>query len=371
MRLLSVHPQISSCKDCAAFCEEFAIGGQDLILTSRHTFEHYLQGKTGEAHVVFLRDFGQGEPSDEMVDKLAAHVQRLNYRRIVGIGGGSILDVSKLFALRQVAPACDLFEKKFEPVKANGLILVPTTCGTGSEVTNISILELKQRNTKLGLAVDAIYADHAVLVPELLQDLPFRFFATSSIDAFIHAIESYLSPRANRMTRLFSCEAMRLIVEGYRFICAHGEDSRQELLEDFLYASLYAGIAFGNAGTGTVHAMSYPFGAAFHVPHGEANYIFLSAVMHVYQQKNAHGAIRELNLFLKGLLDCEADAVYDALEALFTQILPKKPLHAYGTTLEQLEIFTDNVMEKQGRLMANAYVPMDRSSIYSIYETVF
>lgn len=371
MKLLSVHPQIAFCKDCTTFCRDFQIGARDLIITSRHTFDRYLNGKTGEAQIAFLRDFGEGEPSDEMVDKLAEHVRAFDFQRVVGIGGGSILDVAKLFALRQVTPACGLFEKKFEPAKNKRLVLVPTTCGTGSEVTNISILELKQSKTKLGLAVDAIYADDAVLVPELLRDLPFRFFATSSIDAFIHAIESYLSPKANRMTRMFSREAMQLIVKGYRFICEHGEESRQERLDDFLYASLYAGIAFGNAGTGTVHAMSYPFGAAFHVPHGEANYLFLSAVMRVYQQKDPDGAIRELNLFLQELLGCEADAVYDALEDLFSQILSKKPLHAYGAAEEQLHAFTDNVMEKQGRLMANAYVPLDHETVYQIYRAVY
>lgn len=371
MKLLSLHPQISTFPDCAAFCEAFQIGGQDLVITSRHTFDRYLKGKTGEACVVFLRDFGQGEPSDEMVDKLAAHVQDFDYSRVVGIGGGSILDVSKLFALRQVTPACDLFERKFPPVREKKLVLLPTTCGTGSEVTNISILELKARKTKLGLAVDELYADEAVLVPELLENLPYPFFATSSIDAFIHAIESYLSPKANRLTQTFSREAMAMIIRGYQHICAHGEDSRRELLDDFLYASLYAGIAFGNAGTGTVHAMSYPFGAAFHVPHGEANSVFLVAVMRSYQQKAPDGSIRGLNAFLSGLLHCGADEVYDALEALFTKILPCKPLRGYGVTEDALDAYTDNVMEKQGRLMANAYVPMDRASIYAIYKAVY
>ena len=102
--------------------------------------------------------------------------------------------------------------------------------------------------------------------------------------------------------------------------------------------------------------MSYPFGAEFHVPHGEANHLFLSAMMRVYQQKDPDGAIRELNLFL---------------QELFSQILSKKPLHAYGAAEEQLHAFTDNVMEKQGRLMANACVPLDRETVYQIYRAVY
>ena len=100
-----------------------------------------------------------------------------------------------------IFPAIDLYDGKAEIVKDKELVLVPTTCGTGSEVTNIAILALNSRGTKKGLAVDEMYADSAVLVPELLNGLPFRFFATSSIDALIHAVESSLSPKGNEMTR--------------------------------------------------------------------------------------------------------------------------------------------------------------------------
>ena len=96
------------------------------------------------------------------------------------------------------------------------ILEVPTTCGTGSEMTNIAILALTRRNTKKGLAHDSMYADAAVLIPELLKHLPFRFFATSSIDALIHAMESSLSPRSNETLRLFSYRAISMILNGYQ-----------------------------------------------------------------------------------------------------------------------------------------------------------
>lgn len=92
--------------------------------------------------------------------------------------------------------------------------MVPTTCGTGSEITNISILELKSRKTKLGLAHETLYADQAFLVPELLEILPYRLFATSSIDALIHAVESSVSPKATAYTLMFGRQAIHLILGG-------------------------------------------------------------------------------------------------------------------------------------------------------------
>lgn len=121
----------------------------------------------------------------------------------------------------------------------------------------MSITELASIHSKLGLADDSIYADDAVLIPELLKSLSYSF-GTSAIDAFIHAIESYVSPRANLYTRMFSRQAMEMILTGFRQILEHGQEYRMELLDDFLTASNLAGIAFGNAGTGAVHAMSYP-----------------------------------------------------------------------------------------------------------------
>ena len=102
----------------------------------------------------------------------------------------------------------------------------------------------------MGLAVDEIYADRAVLIPELLTGLPYSFFSTSAIDAFIHAIESYVSPKATLYTQMFSMKAMEMIIEGFQKIAEHGEEYRMNLLDDFLTASNLAGIAFGNAGTG-------------------------------------------------------------------------------------------------------------------------
>ena len=371
MKTLKIVPTIHNYESTAQFCEDFKIGSRDLVITSKHTYIDYFEGKAEGAKVIFLRDFGQGEPTDDMVEKIYREVEGYEYDRVVGIGGGSILDVSKLFALETTSPIVKVFLKEIPAVKKRKLVLVPTTCGTGSEVTNVSILTLNELSSKFGLAEDCNFADDAVLIPELLNKLPFQFFATSSIDAFIHAIESYLSPRASRMSKMYSIEAMKTIIPGYLKIAKEGPDARFDLLEDFLYASLYAGIAFGHAGTGAVHAMSYPFSAAFHVAHGEANYVFFSSVFKFYQAGCPEGKIKELNQFLADLLGCESSEVYEKLDELFNQLLKKKSLKEYGMKEEQIVPFTTNVIEKQQRLMKNTYFPMDAEMVEKIYRGLY
>lgn len=367
-RIKTIIQQFESCRE---FIDAYQIGKNDLIITSEHTFKDYFKEFSLEAHVIFFRKYGSGEPTDEMVEAIYSDIKEIHFDRVIAIGGGTILDVAKLFALKQISPVLDLFDKKLEMMKEKELILVPTTCGTGSEVTNISILELVSRHTKLGLAVDELFADYAVLIPELLNKLPFPYFATSSIDAFIHAIESYLSPKANPFTELYSIKAMEMIIKGYQAIVKGGEEARLPLLSDFLTASAYAGIAFGNAGTAAVHAMSYPLGSAYHIPHGESNYAIFTGVFKTYQRIHPEGKIKQLNVILSGILHCSTERVYEELEELFNHIVPKKALHQYGVSGEQLEEFTVSVMEKQGRLMANNYVELDKDTVLGIYKSLY
>ncbi|WP_010239882.1 4-hydroxybutyrate dehydrogenase [Clostridium arbusti] len=371
MKELSIKPEIHTFDKCEEFITNFKIGKDDLIITSEHTYNSYFKKFNIDANVIFIRKYGSGEPNDEMVEAICSDIKDISYKRVIAIGGGSVLDVSKLFALKTISPVTDLFDHKLEFIKDKELIMIPTTCGTGSEVTNISILELKSRHTKLGLAVDELYADYAVMIPELLEELPFKFFATSSIDALIHAIESSVSPKATSYTEMFSYKAMEMILKGYQEIEKHGPEARIPLLKNFLLASNYAGIAFGNAGCGAVHAMSYPLGANYHVPHGESNYVMFTGVFKKYQALKPSGKIKKLNAFLGEILHCREEDVYVEIEELLNVLIPKKPLCEYGVSEEELRDFTESVMTKQGRLMANNYTELTEETVYKIYRSLY
>lgn len=371
MKTFSVEPKVKIFDTVKEFCESYDIGKGDLVFVSEGTYNRSLKGLVDGAYICNYRNFGSGEPTDIMVEGIYDEVKGYDYKRVFAIGGGTILDVAKLFALKNISPVVDLYDKKLDIIREKELILVPTTCGTGSEVTNIAILELTTKGTKFGLAVPELFANDAVLIPELLEDLPFKYFATSSIDALIHSIESFTSPKANPFTEIFSLKAMSMILEGYKVIAENGEDARKAIIKDFLIASTYAGIAFGNAGCAAVHAMSYPLGAKYHVPHGEANYAMFTGVYKAYMSIKSDGKIAELNKYLAKLLDCDESKVYDEIEILLNNIIPKKALHEYGMTENEIDEFTESVMTKQGRLMANNFVELDRSKVCEIYKELY
>lgn len=370
MKSFLIKPKIKIIDTIQDLISCYCINDSDVILTTHTTWQRYLKDLVKQAIIVDYNCFGQGEPSDVTVEKICRFLENKKYHRIFAIGGGTVLDIAKLFALKKVSPVTDLFTGKITPVKDKELILIPTTCGTGSEVTNISILELTALHTKFGLAHDALYGDEAILCSEFLKGLPFSVFATSSIDALIHAVESFLSPQSNNYTQMFSLTAIKLILNGYQQIIADPQ-SRIKYHKDFLMASNYAGIAFSNAGCGPVHAMSYPLGAKFHIPHGESNYAIFTGVYKTYQKMAPGGTLKQLNAYLAEILRCNEDEVYKKLEELLNHILEKKSLKQYGVTSEDIEQFTQAVIEKQGRLMKNSYVPLTAQNIKNIYEDLY
>ncbi|WMM25329.1 4-hydroxybutyrate dehydrogenase [Tissierella sp. MB52-C2] len=371
MRQLVVKPEIYKFNNCAEFVGDFPITEKDLVLTNEYIYQPYFGDFKLPCHVVYQEKYGVGEPSDEMIDKIFADIKDIGFNRVIAIGGGSVIDIAKLFVIKNASNTLELFEKSIPMIKDKELIIIPTTCGTGSEATNISIAELKSKGTKMGLAIDELYADYAIIIPEMLKTLPYKFFVTSSIDALIHAIESLVSPKSNCYTELFSIKAIEIILKGYLDIIEKGEDYRIEIIEDFLIASNYAGIAFANTGVGAVHALSYPVGGTYHVPHGEVNYQFFVEVFRTYNRLNPDGRIKDVNKMLADIIGTTVENVYDELEKILNNLLPKKSLREYGMKEEEIEEFTISVLEKQQRLLANNYTELSRDEIKGVFARLF
>lgn len=367
---LQLKPTIYSYDTCREFVEDLQVGADDLIVTNQYIFDPNFKDLGLTCHVLFQEKYGMGEPSDEMAEAIYKDMPK-DVKRIIGIGGGTVMDLCKLFILKQVSPVLDLFDGKIPVEKEKELILIPTTCGTGSEVTNVSVMALVSRNTKKGIADNALYADKAVLISQLLKTLPFKVFATSSIDALVHAVESALSPDSSASFRVFSYNAIELILKGYLQIRDHGPEARIPLMKAFLLASNWAGIAFSVPGCAAVHAMSYPLGAKYHVPHGESNYTMFTGVMNCYMSIKSDGEIAKLNGFIADILGCEPEHVYEELEKLLNVILPKKALHEYGVKEEELPEFAESVIENQQRLMKHSFVPLDYDKVYGIYKKLY
>ena len=362
----NIKPALSDAPNLPSFLEHRQIGRKDLIITNEYVLIPALGDRALPCDVLFQEKYGQGEPSDEMVDAMLAAVDGKDYERIIAIGGGTVIDIAKLFVFGGGLRCEEIFEKGAELPRRRQLIIIPTTCGTGSEVTGISIIGFAKKNTKLGLAVPALFADEAVLIGSMLRTLPYGVFATSSIDALIHATESFVSPKANAFTRTMSRGAIEMILHGYREIATSGHRSLPDNIHSFLEASTLAGIAFGNAGVASVHALAYPIGGIYHVPHGMANYMLFEAVFDTYRQRGAD--MRSLERVLAASLDCMQDEVWSSLFALLAKVYDNQSLGSLGAGEAKCDEMALSVIENQQRLLVNNPVPLSQGELAAIYK---
>ena len=373
MKAFRIIPSIAEYEDFRILAQELKLGADDLILTNEYIY-HPSIGELGlGCQTCFQEKFGAGEPTDVMVDAILAELKDKTYHRILAVGGGTVIDIAKVLSVATRSDRVDdLYDHMTSLHKVHPLIIVPTTCGTGSEVTNLSIINRTTKGVKVGLVSQAMYADEAALVPAMLTSLPYPVFATSSIDALVHAVESYLSPNACALSELFSEQAIHLILEGWQEAVEAGDrEGWKKHAAKFLRASNYAGIAFAHGGCAAVHAMAYPLGGVHHIPHGQANQLMFADVMRKYQEKKPVGKLNQLEDLLAKELHTEPVFALAALYHLMEEVLEKSPLHALGVKAEELPVFARNVMETQQRLLANNYTELTEEDLLDIYRKAF
>ncbi len=367
IKMLKIVPQIDEFKDFKTFNETYNLKKDDLIFTNEYIYNPIIKPLGLKTLVLFQEDYGTGEPTDSMVDEILRDIASINYDRLIAIGGGTVIDIAKVLVVADGVLDSNLLYDDMTNLKAyHDLIAIPTTCGTGSEVTNISILNRTGLGTKQGLVSDSMYPKYACLIPEFMKTLPYAVFATSSIDALIHAIESMLSPLSTNESTEYSKKAIESILKGYIFV-AKDRNLYKELGNVFLKASNDAGIAFSNAGCGTIHAMSYAFGGKYHVAHGESNYQFLMPVLEFYKEKNPNGKISDLEALIALTLSVSKEDALNSLKDLLEEIIHLKPMNEYGAIEEDLMEFSISTMNNQKRLLSRSNVELKLEDIYGIY----
>lgn len=275
---------------------------------------------------------------------------------VIGLGGGSPIDIAKTVAvmLNNAGDISDYCGVDLVPKAGAPTIIIPTTAGTGSEVTPIAILSDEQEKLKKGVVSPHLMPRVAVLDPELTMGLPPAITAATGMDALIHAIEAYTSVGATGMTDMLAARAIELIGDNLRTAYARGHDlqAREAMLE----GSLLAGIAFANAGVTAVHAFAYPIGAEFHIPHGVANTLMLAPVMRFNLVGNLikFAEVAEFmgqpveGLSLREAAEMAVEAVWELADDLGVP----KSLKQFGVTEEHLPALAQGVM-KVTRLLAN------------------
>lgn len=220
----------------------------------------------------------EGNPGTDTVDKAAELFMDSGSDLIIAFGGGSPIDVAKAVAiLGTYGGAITDYEGVGKvPGPVIPIIAIPTTAGTGSEVTAFSVITDHSRNYKLTVGSNYLLPKCAILDPELIMSVPVKTASACGVDALVHAIESYISLKASPFSDMMALKALELIGKNLRAYVANRQN--KIAADAMLQGSLYAGIAFSHARLGNVHAMSHPVSAYFDVPHGLANAILLPFV---------------------------------------------------------------------------------------------
>jgi len=297
------------------------------------------------------------DPPAAMILKAVEAAQALGATGIVGIGGGSSLDTAKLVAL--LAPGREQLADVFGVGKAKGprlpMALIPTTSGTGSEVTPISIVTTGE-NEKMGVVSPVILPDVALLDPELTLGLPPHVTAATGIDAMVHAIEAYASKSANNnpLSRVLAQQALTLLGAAIETAVHNGADLAAR--SAMLLGSMLAGQAFANSPVAAVHALAYPLGGHFHIPHGLSNALVLAHVLR-FNAKAAPLVYAEIAPYafpdLARLEGQERAAAFcDALQQLSRQCGLPQRLRDVGVPEDVLPMLARDAM-KQTRLLPN------------------
>lgn len=293
---------------------------------------------------------------------------------VVGIGGGSAMDVAKIVAVLLKHPVSlrDLLARRAEiPSRGVPSVMVPTTSGTGSEATPNSIILVPEDELKVGIVSPLLMPDAVILDPLLTLTLPAHITASTGMDALTHAIECYCSKKGNAFSDLYGLEAIRLIAGSLRRAYTNGRDV--EARADLLLGAYYGGVCIATSSTTAVHALAYPLGGKYRVPHGLSNAMLLPSVMAFNlegSERRFAAMARAMGLDVAGLRDRAAgERFIGALEAMNRDLGIRADLRAVGVQPEDLDGLVDGAA-KVTRLLDNNPRPMGRADMRAIYQSL-
>ena len=314
-------------------------------------------------------------PADRIVLEASQQARDVGADLVIGFGGGSSMDVAKLVALLSHPDATQSLADIYGVGLANGprlpLVQVPTTAGTGSEVTPVAIVTTGE-TTKAGVVAPSLLPDLAVLDAELTLGLPPHVTAATGVDAMVHVIEAYTSAhKKNPYSDMLAREALRLL--GGNLVQAVKDGSNLAAREACLLGAMMAGQAFANAPVAAVHALAYPLGGHFHIPHGLSNSLVLPEVLR-FNARDAAPLYAQLAPILSDRLfagHADGAAILIAsLEKLIEDVGLPTRLRDAGVTEESLETLAADAMLQQ-RLLVNNPREVSEADALAIYKAVF
>ncbi len=312
------------------------------------------------------------EPTCDEAEEIAERFRRTGADLIIAIGGGSVMDVAKLasiladgrFTVRQ------LLDDPAAGNKTVPTLMIPTTAGTGSEATMNSIVAVPEKQLKVGIVNADMIPDYVILDGSLLKNLPKSIAASTGIDAMAHAVECFTSNKANTFSNLFAKEAARLIFHNIEAACEDPE--AEDAKTNMLIAAFYAGAAISASGTTAVHALSYPLGGRYHIPHGVSNAILLLPVMRF----NKSACLKEFAELFDAVLggahedpmtdEEKADRLLDRMEAIIRRLGIPSSLSVFGIGTDALDDLVKAGMDVK-RLLNNNKKEVTQEDARSLY----
>jgi len=313
------------------------------------------------------------DPPEHVLMECVEQGQRSHADIVLGLGGGSSMDIAKLSAvmLTSEQSLADLYGIGKVTGTRAPLIQIPTTAGTGSEVTNITILTTGE-TTKMGVVSQQLYADRVLLDAELTVGLPALPTAATGIDAMVHAIEAYTSVHLkNPLSDALAKEALRLLSKNLLTACQNGKNRAAR--EAMLLGANLAGQAFSNSPVAAVHALAYPLGGHYHLPHGLTNALMLGPVLR-YNMTVAAPLYAELADVVLGdsdeTVEIRSANFVDFMQNLMNESGAPQSLKEVGVTKESLPTLAKDAM-LQTRLLGNNPVPVTEEDALALYQAAF
>ena len=310
------------------------------------------------------------EPSYLQVEAVVDMVQGQECDLIIGLGGGSVMDAAKLASVLKGAPYTikDLLNDPTQAEKKVKTVMIPTTCGTGSEATCNAIVAIPEEKSKKGIVNDNMIPDYVILDAQMIAKLPKAIVAATGVDALAHVVECFTSKKATPFSDCYALEGAKLIFANIRE--AYNNPDNMDAKNKMLIGAYYGGIAITGSGTTAVHALSYPLGGKFHIAHGVSNAILFAHVMKFNKDACAErlavlcDAINPT--YAEKTVEEKADYVIDQIADIVKVTNIPTDLTQYGVTMDDLD-FLVTAGSPQPRLLGHNMKELSLDDIRNIY----
>ena len=310
------------------------------------------------------------EPSYQDVERVMNEIAEYPGDLIIAIGGGSVMDAAKLCSVLKNADysVMDLLDHPTQAMKQIKTVMIPTTCGTGSEATCNAIVAIPEEQSKKGIVNDNMIPDYVLLDVQMIRNLPKPIIAATGVDALAHVVECFTSRKATPFSDTYAAAGAKLIFRNIREAYQNPED--MEAKNNLMLGAFYGGVAITGSGTTAVHALAYPLGGKYHIAHGVSNAILFAHVME-FNKDACLEKLAQLYDFVYPELLQESTAqkaryVIDQITEIVKVTNIPTDLSQFDITMKDLDFLVD-AGSQQKRLLVNNMKELDLEDIRNIY----